>query len=383
MAIRPCKIRLQIEGDPNTYDLEEMGFHLMESPDMPLFGQRDYETEDFPENNGVSIYPYTTYKAFDYKIKFLAWDSIDAVNARITDLYAKLFEPTSNGDVRKAKLLTVINDYKGVIVTGYAKDASGADTFIEVEQGGVIFDFTLYCADPSQNAYNSGVIRMNGSISMLPIWPVGVYNSGRLFNINSAVYTKQTLNIPAGDGFTQSYARYESLLPDNPALERVSVNDSWLNAYSAYKPYRIRYVLDVRSNYAWRTTDPVGARHFPATHGDVMEFSYEWLGDDTFNTYSLYSEVYPSPGHVFEVSVKSVVPIVEVSLVIDDRVVETVDTDNDMNFEFFYRISEEQYDSINTIVVRTKLGNDTVDTPISKIAYYQAMTQGYKPVISL
>ena len=146
---RPCKLRLQIE-DGAIREMEDMGFHLMDSPDVIVPGQREYETEDYPEYDGVKIYPYTSYKSFDYTCKMLFVGDLESMNEKIRDLWEMMFEQQASGVVRKAKSVTLINDFKAVSVTGYAKEMPGEETFVEVRKGCWKFDFTIFVADPSK-----------------------------------------------------------------------------------------------------------------------------------------------------------------------------------------------------------------------------------------
>ncbi|WAX17102.1 hypothetical protein PF672P1_00044 [Parabacteroides phage PF672P1] len=146
---RPCKVRIQIDG--TIYDMQEdFGFHLMDSPNILVAPIRKYETEKYPERNGVVIYPYTTYEAFDYEMKFLHFGDENTTNAAIVDFYSMLFTSTSNYDLKRAKEITVFNDYKNAKIVGYIQDFNGDEDLYEHGRDIFIFDLTLYVPDPSK-----------------------------------------------------------------------------------------------------------------------------------------------------------------------------------------------------------------------------------------
>jgi len=59
--------------------MQTMGFHLMESPDILAPEKRSYEEEDYPERDGVKIYPYTVDKAFEYTVKLLYFGELETM----------------------------------------------------------------------------------------------------------------------------------------------------------------------------------------------------------------------------------------------------------------------------------------------------------------
>lgn len=147
---RDCKVRIKI-GDGAIQDAQATWrFHLMNSPDMIVAPQRDYEVENYPEVDGSLIYPYTSKEPFDYKLTFCFFGDIDTTNNVIADFYDSLFETESGTDRKKAKELTIYNDYKNVIIVGYAKNIETNDYMVEARNGVVLFDLTIYVAEPKK-----------------------------------------------------------------------------------------------------------------------------------------------------------------------------------------------------------------------------------------
>lgn len=148
---RPCEIRIKIGEGTIQNAVEAWGLHLMDSDDTIIAPIKDYEVQEFPENDAPEVYPFTTLKSFDYKCTLLCIGNLDEVNATVSAFYDSLFTITPNKDLRQAKEVTLYNDYKGVRVTGYARTIEAKDYYLqltEYEKGAFLFDFTLYVANP-------------------------------------------------------------------------------------------------------------------------------------------------------------------------------------------------------------------------------------------
>jgi hypothetical protein len=163
------QLRIQIEDGEIIY-LPDIGFHLMESPDILIPEQREYETEVYPEHDGAYIYPYTVYNPFDYTVKLLYFGNISSLNSAVHEFWDQMFETVVHGGIRRAKKIRIFNDYKGVQIVGYAKSAPGEDTYIKVLGNGTSpdsgwqFDFTLYVANPSECMWTTGSATLTYSI---------------------------------------------------------------------------------------------------------------------------------------------------------------------------------------------------------------------------
>lgn len=142
------QLRIQIGADPIINMQTGLGFHLMESPDILNAPQRAYETETYPENSGVKVFPVTTTEQFDYKVKLCYFGSISTANTAIVNFYSSLF--TKTGDLMKAKEVSLFNDFKGVKVVGLAKSQDISKTLFEVAKDVVMFDFTIQVANPNK-----------------------------------------------------------------------------------------------------------------------------------------------------------------------------------------------------------------------------------------
>lgn len=102
----------------------------------------------------MKIYPYTVDKAFEYTVKLLYFGELETMNAAIRSLWDSFFEPTTNGDVKKALPVTIYNLYKGVKIVGYPTKMPGSETIVQVMQGAFIFELTLYVAEPNKCDFN-------------------------------------------------------------------------------------------------------------------------------------------------------------------------------------------------------------------------------------
>jgi hypothetical protein len=126
----------------------------MESPDIIIPGLREYETEVYPEHDGVIIYPYTTHEAFEYTCKFLYMGTLEQLNNSIWHLWNELFD-TYTAETKRAKETTLYNDYKAVKVVGYPQAMTGED-FKQLDPNGLWeTNFTIYVADPSKCVWSS------------------------------------------------------------------------------------------------------------------------------------------------------------------------------------------------------------------------------------
>ncbi len=84
-ATRECRLRYQV-ADGEVRDMQTMGFHLMESPIFSP-GEAFLRREDYPERDGVKIYPYTVDKAFEYTVKLLYFGELKTMNEAIRSLW--------------------------------------------------------------------------------------------------------------------------------------------------------------------------------------------------------------------------------------------------------------------------------------------------------
>jgi hypothetical protein len=146
--MRKCDIEIIMPGSTDKISLvEQYDFHLIESPARITAPIRDYETQAFPESASPEIDNRTVKQPFDYQISLAYWGSEADANVRIRSFFDSLF--SANGDILTAKEITLINNYKGVQMKGYAKQWDEKTYTIEGEKGLIMFDFTLYVNDPT------------------------------------------------------------------------------------------------------------------------------------------------------------------------------------------------------------------------------------------
>jgi len=152
----PCKVSLVINDV--TESLEDLGFHLMESPDMLAAPIREYEAEEYPERDGEFIYPHTSSKPFDYTCKFLYMGTLDEAKTMVHSLWSAFFaEPSTQGGVRQARLITLVNHYKQDVVGGYAKEMPGEEYIEQYRDGLWIFNLTIHVSDPSLCSFSGRI----------------------------------------------------------------------------------------------------------------------------------------------------------------------------------------------------------------------------------
>ncbi len=168
------QLRIQIDNGPIQY-LPDLGFHLMESPDILVPEQREYETERYPEHDGVSIYPYTSYESFRYTCKLLFFGSVEDMNIAVRTLWDSMFETVIYGGTRRAKEVRLYNDYKGVQIVGYAQAMPGEDSYIQIfgdgrdsKDSGWACEFTIFVANPDRCVWTPALAlvtyRLTGAI---------------------------------------------------------------------------------------------------------------------------------------------------------------------------------------------------------------------------
>ena len=148
---RDCRIYIQIESGPVVDAESELGFHLVESDDIVIPPIKDYEMQKYPESAAAEIYPYTTLDPFDYTCTILSIGELDAVNASVCAFYDSLFEIQPGSDLRKAKPVTIYNEWKGIKVSGYAKTSPAKGNhpnIVAYEQGAYLFEFVIFVSDP-------------------------------------------------------------------------------------------------------------------------------------------------------------------------------------------------------------------------------------------
>ena len=153
---RKCQIRLQIEGDPVIYNTQEKwDLHLGKSTDIFYPPMKDFESEEYPELHGEILYPYTTFKSFDYVVSFIYVGSLLEANAKIKELFDSLYVPVlGREDLLRAKQVTVFNDYKGVKIVGYPTSSKFSEYIWQEETGVIRFDFSLKVAKPQLCDFN-------------------------------------------------------------------------------------------------------------------------------------------------------------------------------------------------------------------------------------
>ena len=148
---RECKLYIQIESGPIVDIQSALGFHLVDSDDTVVAPIKDYEVQKYPESAAVEIYPYTTLDPFDYSCTLMAVGPQSTVNASVRAFFDSMFEISGVSDIRKAKPITIYNEWKGVKATGYVKTSPAKGSYpnlVAYEQGAYLFEFIIFVSDP-------------------------------------------------------------------------------------------------------------------------------------------------------------------------------------------------------------------------------------------
>lgn len=141
-------MRIQI-ADGAIKDIGVYGFYLGKSPDILATDIKDsnFVITDFPDEDGDSVYTPEVQKkkSFDYPITLIYFSKdINTANAVINGFYELLV----------GKLITIYNDYKKVIVSGYVKAYKDV-SFYRKEKDVVVFDLVFYIPKPQDCTFNA------------------------------------------------------------------------------------------------------------------------------------------------------------------------------------------------------------------------------------
>lgn len=128
------------------------GMHLVDSPDIISAPLKDYEVEDYPEKDGVVIYPYVSEKAFDYKVSLVYFGNKETANAKVETFREAFFD--GNTSPRKARYITLYNRYKKVMIKGYLSSLDGGDAEFDNEKDTWMIDLTIKVTNPKDCNFN-------------------------------------------------------------------------------------------------------------------------------------------------------------------------------------------------------------------------------------
>lgn len=139
---RTRKYDISILLDEVEKDLEkDYGFYLLDSDDNFLGGERrEFETEEYPEEDGAQVYPASTKQPYEYVITLCCFGKQDEVVPKI-----KAFEQSLHSG-NTAKKITVYNDSKGFAFDGYDRGFEITDFKPQSVQDVVTFEWTIYNA---------------------------------------------------------------------------------------------------------------------------------------------------------------------------------------------------------------------------------------------
>ena len=139
---RTRKYNISILVDEVEKDLEkDYGFYLLESDNNLIGGERrEFESEEYPEQNGAKIYPVNTKQAYEYTITLCCFGKKAEVVPKIKAFEASLY------DGIKAKAITIYNDSKGFAFEAYNRGFEITDFKPQLVEDAVTFEWTVYNA---------------------------------------------------------------------------------------------------------------------------------------------------------------------------------------------------------------------------------------------
>jgi len=147
-----CKIKIGIGGV--IIDLEtQYRLYLQDSDALFMPNIADYYTESYPESNGEFIYPVTKLEAEDYTVKMVYVGDQASISKDINSFLQLFFDDFDN--IKKAKEVVIINEYKGVNFPAYFKSISAGDKFIRSQNGIANFTITFRITKPDSIGYNT------------------------------------------------------------------------------------------------------------------------------------------------------------------------------------------------------------------------------------
>lgn len=148
-STRDCHVGLIIGTSETEINLvEDLDIHLLESPDMTMPPIRDYDIQEYPDSAEAEMDTRTTLKPFEYKMSLGYFGDEATANSKIQEFFNSLFTASQSSDILTALPLQVKNYWKGMKMTGYAKQWDGKTYSIQGEAALVVFDFTVYVKDP-------------------------------------------------------------------------------------------------------------------------------------------------------------------------------------------------------------------------------------------
>lgn len=147
-------VRLKI-GSGNITDTSDYGLIYIDSDKVVGPQIKDYESTQYPEEEGEHIIPKAVDAPFDYKVKFfIRATSLNDANKLIDTFNASLYSQDNNSDVKTFSQVTFFNDYKRHKIVGYPHPISEATDFWRPHGSShlndiVIVEWTIRVTKPS------------------------------------------------------------------------------------------------------------------------------------------------------------------------------------------------------------------------------------------
>lgn len=146
------KVRIKI-GSGQVVDTTTYGLVYLSSDKKVGPSQKEYESTQYPEEEGVHILPKRVDAAFDYKVKFfIQADSLQNANAKIAAFNAALHDPPT-GDVKTYYRVEFYNDHRRHKISGMPDEIAEATEFWRDKHNQVndvvVVEWTIHVDKPS------------------------------------------------------------------------------------------------------------------------------------------------------------------------------------------------------------------------------------------
>lgn len=211
-------MRIKI-ADGATIDIGTLGFYLGKSPSelSANIKESNFVVTDFPDEDGEDVYVPSTpkTKSFDYPVTLIyVSNDINVANTVIKNFYDSLV----------GKLIIIYNDYKKVMVKGYAKSYKSAE-FYRNEKDVIVFEIVFYIPKPQDCNFDYSTTQSysGGGSSEDPGGGSGsITNPEEIVQLDPSAGFPITLTVPIGA--TRAVFAYNNDLGDVASVIYTALN---------------------------------------------------------------------------------------------------------------------------------------------------------------
>ena len=157
--------KIKIGEDGEFKDSREYGLVFLSADSLLAAEVKDFDTTSYPEEEGEHIIPKSVDAPFDYQAKFfisperlIGEDKLADANKIVSDFNARISTLDLETKVRTFKKIYFYNEYKGILIVGYAKPISKPETFWRDTRGivndVVVVEWNIRVTKPSECDFN-------------------------------------------------------------------------------------------------------------------------------------------------------------------------------------------------------------------------------------